>query len=337
MVAQIDSVYIKMRPSKFIQRLMSYSLFEGRPLTTSGRWINPLIFAHFASEKRLPLMKRVKKPVFIIGTGRSGTTLLGILLSMHKDVGYLNEPKALWHAVHPGEDIIGSYSDGEANYRLGTLDADPQRNEAAHKLFGAYLRIIGARRVVDKYPELVFRVPFVHAIFPDAKFILLTRNGHDTAASIMKWSKRKGEYRSSVSYDWWGKGRRKWKLLVEQVAIGDPDLGPIAESLRSMTDHLAMAMVEWIVSMREGLAMIKRFPKDILLLRYEDLTANPGGKLKELLQFCELPGDNIFMQYAFYKIRSSGGHSRADVPDYLRPAFDQVMVDLGYTESITRD
>ena len=90
MIAQLESLYIRSRPWKLWSRLISYGLFEGRPLTTRGQWINPLVFAHFAVEKHLPRLRRVEKPVFILGTGRSGTTILGIVLSMHREVGFLN-------------------------------------------------------------------------------------------------------------------------------------------------------------------------------------------------------------------------------------------------------
>ena len=43
MIPQIDRRYVKERPTKLFSRLVSYALFEGRPLTTKGRWINPLV------------------------------------------------------------------------------------------------------------------------------------------------------------------------------------------------------------------------------------------------------------------------------------------------------
>ena len=107
MVAQLDRLYVSTRPTKAYSRLVSYLLFEGRPLTTKGQWINPLVAAHFGLEKRLPQFRQVKQPVFILGTGRSGTTILGLILSLHRDVGFLNEPKALWHSVNPADDLIG--------------------------------------------------------------------------------------------------------------------------------------------------------------------------------------------------------------------------------------
>ena len=214
MVAQVDNLYVRLRLWKLWSRLVSYALFEGRPLTTKGGWINPLVFAHFAIEKRLPQLRRVKRPVFILGTGRSGTTVLGIVLSMHREAGFLNEPKALWHAIHPKEDLIGSYSRGVAHYRLGEADANPDMKRSANRLFGAYLAATLSRRVVDKYPELIFRVPFVRALFPDAKFLFLVRNGWDTCHSIEGWSNRLGEQVADETHDWWGVDRRKWNMLV---------------------------------------------------------------------------------------------------------------------------
>ena len=99
MVAQIDSVYWKTNLNRVPVRLLSYALFEGRPVTTRGQWINPLVFGHFKIVKWMPQLQRVKSPIYIIGTGRSGTTILGVILSIHRQVGFLNEPKALWHAI----------------------------------------------------------------------------------------------------------------------------------------------------------------------------------------------------------------------------------------------
>jgi len=226
MPAEIDSHYLRTRPTRLWSRLLSYALYEGRPLTTRGRWINPVVFANHALAQRLPKLKTVKAPIFIIGTGRSGTTALGVVLSMHRDVGYLNEPKSVWHAVHGGEDLIGSYSRGEARYRLDAAEAGPKQARAIHRIYGAYLRVTGTKRVVDKYPELLFRFPFVKALFPDAKFLFLARNGWDTIHSITGWSKRLGVEKKGEAHNWWGADDRKWQLLVSQIVPEHPDLSP---------------------------------------------------------------------------------------------------------------
>src|SRR6185436_2775660 len=118
MIAQLNKEYIKTRPTKLFSRIVSYLFFEGRPLTTKGSWINPFLFFGYRIISFLPQIKKVESPIFIIGTGRSGSTLLGMLLSMHKRIGFLNEPKALWHFAYNKEDVIGSYSTDGANYKL---------------------------------------------------------------------------------------------------------------------------------------------------------------------------------------------------------------------------
>src|SRR5436190_22514624 len=104
MIAQLDKYFIKLNPSKIYNRLISYFLFEGRPLTTKGRFINPLVFFNLGIGKKVSIGKKVTKPIFILGIGRSGTTILGSLMSIHKDVGFLNEPKALWYSILPETD-----------------------------------------------------------------------------------------------------------------------------------------------------------------------------------------------------------------------------------------
>jgi len=307
-------------------------LSEGRPLTTKGRWINPLVFAHFAIEKRLPQFNQVEKPVFILGTGRSGTTILGIVLSMHKEVGFLNEPKALWHAIHPEEDLIGSYARGAARYRLGADEATLERTRHAHRLFGAYLAATFSRRVVDKYPELIFRVPFVKAVFPDAKFLFLVRNGWDTCHSIKGWSSRLGVKVGDETHDWWGVNRRKWNLLVEQIVPEHADLAPCVEEMRTWTNQTDMAAVEWIVTMREGLSLLKRYPDDVLRVNYEALCGSPRLALQELIAFMNIdPSDGIFFEYAEETLKPTQIKQPFRLHGSIESAFFETMQKLGYS------
>ena len=330
-VAQLDTEYLALRPTKVVSRLVSYALFEGRPLTTKGRWINPFIFFHFALERRFPQVREVKKPLFIIGTGRSGTTILGILMSMHKDVGFLNEPKALWHAIFPHEDVIGSYTRAQAKYRLDETDVSSAVTRNAHRLFGAYLWTVRSGRLVDKYPELVFRVPFVKAIFPDAKFIFLVRNGWDTCSSIEKWSERLGVNKASETHDWWGADNRKWILMLDELVAPDPIFSGILDNVRALSSHTDMAAVEWIVTMREGLRRKEQNPGCVHLIRYEDLVDKPRESLSAMLIFAELENDPPFFAYAENVLRPAPIHAPFELDAAIRPLFDDTMKLLGYS------
>ncbi|MCP5197112.1 MAG: sulfotransferase [Gammaproteobacteria bacterium] len=331
MVAQIDKEYLYNCKTRIYQRLLSYALFEGRPLTTKGRWINPIIFIIFSLFKRLPIKKAVKKPIFIVGTGRSGTTILGLILSVHRSVGFLNEPKAIWHSAYGQEDLIGSYSHDTANYRLRSSDATRSVKKSMHRLFGWYLILTRSSRVVDKYPELIFRVPFVKKIFPDAKFLFLVRNGWDTCHSIRHWSERLGEQKHGEIHDWWGVNNRKWKLLVEQLISEHPRLAAHAKEISGFTRHTDMAAVEWIITMREGLRLQAEYPEDVHTVIYEDLCLETSRTLTALREFCELTIDKKFDEYAKKTLHPI----KSKLPFELHPAiqaeFNAVMHELGYS------
>ena len=330
MVAQIDSLYFKTRPTKVISRLLSYTLFEGRPVTTKGQWINPLVLSLFSLQKRLPQLKKVEKPIFVIGTGRSGTTILGVVLSMHKDIGFLNEPKALWHKIYSQEDLVGSYSRGVARYRLQATDVTDEVCQTARRLFGAYLTAVASNRVVDKYPEQVFRIPFIRQIFPDAKFIFLVRNGWDTCHSITKWSQRLGTQVQDETHDWWGVNDRKWHLLVDQLVAENSELGKLTSEIKNFDDRGDRSAVEWILTMREGLHYLKELPNSVYRVSYEDLASQPQVTLKNLLDFCELQPDPIMLDYALQTLKAVAPKQPLPLNPIILPSFTATMTALGY-------
>ena len=332
MIAQLDKAYIHTRPAKLMDRLVSYALFEGRPLTTAGRWINKLVFLSYAAQKKLPQFKKVEKPVFILGTGRSGTTLLGMLLGMHFKTGFLNEPKALWHSLFPYEDIVGNYTDNVAFYRLNASMAEASIVRDAHRMYGFYLWLLGKDRVVDKYPELIFRINFVKAIFPDARFILLIRDGYDTCVSIDAWSQTNGRTANHVTEDWWGKNQKKWNLLLDEVVKNDAQLRPSYDDLKQVNDHKNMAALEWCLTMKEGSKLLKDPAHDILPVKYETLTHHPEETLNTLLDYMDLPPDPKMIAYAKKVVRPVARKEKFDVHPKLQPLFHEMMEAFGYAD-----
>ena len=331
MIAQINPNYIKTRPMKVLPRFISYALFEGRPVTTKGRWINPLVFSILKTVSTTKnRYESIEKPIFILGTGRSGTTILGIVLSMHREVGYLNEPKAIWHVIHPHEDIIGNYSRSDAKYRLTTEDATDEMRQRAEQMFGAYLTVTRSKRIVDKYPELIFRVGFVRALFPDARFIFLVRNGWDTCHSIANWSQRLGIEVNGEKHDWWGVNDRKWHLIAEQLVKTNSAFAEIADETKNFERHLDRAAIEWVVTMQEGLHLLQVLSDCIHLVRFEDLTTETDKTLDELCSFCELPADNTFREYARQTLHPVPARKPFDLHPKIAPVFHEMMGKLRY-------
>ena len=330
MIAQLNMTYLRSRPWKLWSRMLSYALFEGRPLTTRGRWINPLVSANISIAKKLPQLRSVVNPVFMLGTGRSGTTVLGMVLSMHRDVGYLNEPKAIWHAIHDGEDLIGNYSRENGRYRLYASEATQDRIKYAHRIYGAYLAASCSQRVLDKYPELVFRASFVKKLFPDAKFLFLIRDGRDTCHSIQSWSKRMGQRAGDETHDWWGVDRRKWRLLVKQLVPEHPDLAKHQEIIYQLVNQADMAAVEWIITMREGLSLIDSDPGNVMAVRFEELCRQPDIVLSKICSFLDLRNDDVFFAYGKKTLHSVPFAGTLTLHPILSGPFNFMLDKLGY-------
>lgn len=336
MVAQIDRQMLRRRPWKIPGRLIAYALIEGRPLTTRGQWINPLVFALYRIAQWLPAPGKSQPPIYIIGTGRSGTTVLGKLFALHKDVVFLNEPKALWHFSHGSEDLIGSYSDKHASVLLDASDASFTTATKLARVYG-WARFWGvSRRVVDKYPELVFRVPFVTALFPQARFVAILRDGVDTCSSVTKWSARKGVTDENENHDWWGRNDRKWHLIVDHLVPRHPDLAPLAPLLREAKDHRDRAAVEWIISMRAARQAQTDFPQSVHCLRYEDLCADPVATLADVQNHCNLSPDPVFVQYAQAIISDAESHDTLALMSQLVGPFRGTLTQQGYGHSTSR-
>jgi hypothetical protein len=330
MVAQLDISYVKHRPWKLWSRLISYLFFEGRPITTKGRFINPALFLFFKLLKAVPIYRITDNPIFIIGMGRSGTTILGKVLSMHKDVGYLNEPKAMWHSIYPNEDLVGNYSLNNASYKLGPNDATENIENAANKLYCCYKFFSLSKRVVDKYPEMVFRVRFLMKIFPSAKFVFLVRNGYDTCGSIDNWSKAFGNETNSSKEDWWGLDNRKWNYLISQIATGNPFFSNHVRKMKTWSSHLDKSAVEWTLSMQEGVNLMNDFPETILRLNYEELCEEPKQKLCEMSDFLDLSYDQTFIDYGKEVLKPVKRNYNINFHPLVKIAFDETMQSLGY-------
>lgn len=330
MIAQLDGDYIRTRPCKAISRVVTHLLLQGRPLTTSMRWMNPLLMAQYGLVKRLFMPRKVVAPVFVLGAGRSGTTILGKVLGMHRDLLFLNEPKALWHSACAVDDVMGNYQLGDARYALGAEDADAGTARAIRRLYSYALLITNSGRILDKYPEMIFRVPFVKTIFPDANLLFLVRNGYDALRSITTWSRKAGRETTQGVEDWWGLDRRKWDLLVRDVVANDEALADRAEAISKLTRHEDMAAVEWVVTMRTGLRLNQQSPGLLHFVPYETLCDESENTLRGVCRYCELRDDPKFIAYAARTFTPVPARPATKLDPLIADVFDDTMRRMGY-------
>ena len=302
MVAQLDKKYLNLSKEKTSKRFLSYLFFEGRPHSTKGQWFNPVVFFILKGLLKIRPNKPVEKPVFIVGLGRSGTTVLGLIMSMHKDLAYLNEPKAIWSLIDERIDTVDDYLIGKGRLDLTENDVTESIVSKAKTIFANYLRIIGRSRLLDKFPEHVFRIDYLLSIFPDAKIIFISRSGNDAVASIAKWSQIHQRGEDENLEDWWGRADAKWSYICAQLLSSDDYQKALAGIDLASIDHLNRAALEWVLTMNKGLQVIQSHGDKICHVRYEELLDNPDQFLQAVFEYCELNEDSQVTEYAQSKI-----------------------------------
>jgi hypothetical protein len=107
---------------------------------------------------------------FLIGPARSGTTMLGYqTLSRHPDIEYWGEPVYLWRRGH----VYNRYDN------LNEEDLTSGLRDYLRKKFASKLEKSGKKLLVEKTPSNCFRIKYLQSVFPEAKFIYVTRDGRD--------------------------------------------------------------------------------------------------------------------------------------------------------------
>jgi hypothetical protein len=139
-------------------------------------------------------------PVIVLGVGRSGTTLLRVMLDRNSELAIPYESffvPQLAHR-HGKRPDIDSFLDDLG--RLRTLydwgispdDVRPRlregmtTSEAIAAIFETYAERQGKTRWGDKTPLYMQQLPLLEGLFPDATWLHLVRDGRDAALSFLE-------------------------------------------------------------------------------------------------------------------------------------------------------
>ncbi|RLS90937.1 MAG: sulfotransferase [Planctomycetota bacterium] len=120
--------------------------------------------------------------VFIIGCGRSGTTLLRAMLERHPRLWSGPESAAFVEAIDPW--ILSWQFGTDLGKTRALLATSSTAVEFADRYFGECARDAGKARWVEKTPSHVKCLPYLLTSFPNARFIQMIRDGRDVACSL---------------------------------------------------------------------------------------------------------------------------------------------------------
>jgi tetratricopeptide (TPR) repeat protein len=182
-------------------------------------------------------------PVFIVGMPRSGTTLTEQILASHPDAFGCGELR-FWHsACVDYESSVLRGAEGR-----GAISAAAEKYLSLLAGFSA-----DASRVIDKMPANFMNLGLIHAAFPHARILHMSRNPLDTGLSI-------------------------YFQIFSNTHLYANDLEDIAHYFT----QYSRLMVHWQSTLPEG---------TILEVPYEKLVADPEAGIREIVQFVGLPWD----------------------------------------------
>jgi len=121
------------------------------------------------------------------------------------------------------------------------------------------------------------------------------------------------------------------EIDCNQLVPDHQDLALHADRMRRWTRQIDMAALEWILSMRKGLQLMKRYPEDIFDVKYEQLCSSPRSTLKEVLAFARLDcEDEKVYEYAEKVLVPAEEKRPFSLHPAIEDAFHESMRMVGY-------
>jgi len=247
----------------------------------------------------------IERPIFIVGSGRSGTTIFSRLLAGHRGLGWFcnymqrfgglpllaslhvlyqtpalvrrhldkrwlpkpDEARKLWDQFHPVENPM-------CDPPLTEKDVAMADTEGMRRFIANVLRFSRRARFMNKNTRNTRRSRYLHAIFPDALFIHVIRDGRAVTNSFINV-----DWWSTLSI-WWADGKTPTQLQ------------------QGGTDPLLVAAHMWESEVARMLHDKEHIPEDQYMeIRYEKLTQDPIAEMKRVLSFCDLPWTQGFQAH----------------------------------------
>jgi hypothetical protein len=288
---------------------------------------------------------QVQKPIFIIGAGRSGSTIFQEMLSRHPNVAWLSglcnvAPGALWlhrylmYAIdYPvvGRCLTSSLKPSECydfwdfyckGFRAPCRDlvARDVSNAMKPRLRRVLSKVLTRKRnrLLVKYTGWS-RMGYLSEIFPDAKFIHILRDGRAVVNSVL-------------DVDWWlgWRGPENWRR-------GELPPGLQEEWEKHDKSFAALAAIEWKMLL-DAVESARRLvsESDFLELRYEDLCDDPSGLLREVVRFCGLDWSRKFKRSIDgFALRNTNFKWQEELSETQKDILGQVLLHhlgrFGYT------
>ena len=205
-----------------------------------------------------PVKQNYKKPIFIIGLPRTGSTLIETIISSSNN-NYLSFGESSFFHMGILEQINkkNMFRNGN-NSNLSNIELDlKELKEYLFKRYSQFNSSENKREIIDKSLDNFFNIETILKVFPDAKFINSTRNIYDNIIAIYE------------------------KLLAKLSW---------AHSIEDILDYIDVYLR--IVDYYK-----KKYPKNIITISLESLNNDKNLVTKNIFEFCDLNWDKEIFEF----------------------------------------
>jgi hypothetical protein len=240
---------------------------------------------------------RLEKPIFIVGTGRCGSTIFHQIFAHHPQVAFLS---GLCER-YPGKPRYNRWAMQVLDMPVVRKWARRKFRPAEHWGFWEHyirgfsepcrdllesdvrpkdkIRIVAAleQMLVPKRNRMLIkltgwpRTGYLAKIFPDAVFVHMVRDGRAVANSLMDTNFWRG---------WHGPEQWRWGEMSEEQRD---------EWEKSGRSFVVLAGIQWKIIMDAFEAAKKELkPSQYLEIKYEDFAAETNAAFGKILNFCQL-------------------------------------------------
>ena len=202
-------------------------------------------------------------PVVVGGCGRSGTTLLRMMLDSHPHIFCGPESSVFRRRALEPDALADRFGLGRSDVRA-IVDAAASRPAFIESFAGLCLRSTGKVRWAEKTPRNISRIGATFHFFPQARFVHVLRDGRDVACSLRTHPRYRVMDGKLVPLDTWK---------------------PLTGCVRRWRDDIESSRPFW------------NDPR-LHTLRYEELVKDPEPVLRRLMAFLEEPWDAVMLAHS---------------------------------------
>jgi len=295
--------------------------------------------------KKKPMLideEMLDQPIFVIGCGRSGTSLLFSLLKVHPGLaatighpdgedhtGWIAHGGAVMSGLygHPGKNDHGSVVGGVCCPHMTASDVT---DDIRHSMRNYYAQdIIAGRtdlRVINKNPHLSNKLDYVRAIFPKAKFIHIIR---EPIAMVASWLAIMKLLPELVLY--WPETPMPC-FWVLQKEIHFKNSTPFKNDDRFYPGAGWFRFADYFSEVNANIDKQKAATEDdILLVHYEHLIQDPLSTLNRIAKFCNLtPFETVSLPVDKERHKAHRELLTSEKRDKVRSHVEDTAIHFGY-------